>query len=1732
MRNVFLSFSGANRDEKNRIRSFLEKKDSSLKIFDSDEFCGAEYSEECIEKIKESQIFVSIVSEATMDGGGYCINEVITARQLECAGKLNILLFKLCDAPLRKGFEFQLNNHSDLNNLTRGTELGYEKLYEKTKWFLDCRENGKPQFENVNTVLSHYEVAPLKDNDFHSDIARDLHGAFLESKLVVLQGFPGMGRMHAAKTYLGLYPDENYRAYRVDVKNGDLRDFIKTVAIPSYDIGGMMRQSDDERRYAENLAYLEQMSSAVLIIVQNANIGRIDEELRRDLSRIGARLLVITSNSELESGFPTVHINTLSDDELTELFFERCPLPDDDKERAEPYLPELFFAAGNHTGTVIFLAKRFAEMESNADDIIDFVEGLTGGESEAQALLLAASDKYFSVSELTDGELDILFMLAYLPYDLIDLGDLKDFFRMAGMRDFSSLGRLKNKGYIEIEDGAVSIVDAISSAVRTKARPSERAIHALLAVLYDQFAVCSAGQFGYLCSFLKAFGEELDIPYLANSVGYLTIAFIFMSKYSESSADRFFEEYMKFSVPRLDELEEIIRKLSVRASAYMLCTYSLISDYFYDLAVESGFAEEFSDIIGGNGVDDISDEYFSNESFGLVKSLLDEKADEIGSDNYQKLVDMTEDCLSLVDRGELDLRGEGFLKIIPALSALIRMGKYDKVLYLTEKVVGSLSSEAPEYSVITPLMHAFMCFSHYNSGKDEDALIYGEKFLSADGFGIPGAESLRVQVQLMLLKLDVKHKRYEGVGRRVDALFGNIYLDQDEELMLLDTYASIQIFGGDWYKLRDFIKESALKRFGNVDSEHVDSLRDKLDECEHVIEAMESDSDGSSSERDIEDGSAESMEYYHKLLSSQIGKKKYDEVFRIADTILKRDLSVCTDGELLERARSASERMRKKSAGGASPFDGGEIAEVFSLVREAGFRILGMKHHKIQLVSGILMLMGYSPEIKNGEGKTFTIVLPAAALALSGRHVNVITSSSYLSERDRLWMKDIYEFLGISVGGATKGDPREFLNGDVVYAAFHTAILAYVNNGDSPGEGVRSRIFDAAIVDEADLIMVDGVNDVYPLTVPFKTNDKERIIKAFKLIRSGEIAEGEDYEIDGQRVNVYPTAVRKLCNLFGIGIQDTYEVTVCKDIIYFSLLALRVFKRDVDYSYRGVNVLLENRSTGTSSIAVQFLSGALRYKDFGFVPEMKRSIKLHVSSPRVAFSIYKTLICTSGTMMASRAVFEKHYGLRCINIPTNKEIIRKDRRYTLYLSDATHRDAIIERTRAALASGRPVLIVAPNAQRQKVIEGYLKYGAIPYNSVNYINEADANEVFAVAGIPGTVTVSTNIAGRGVDIVLGYNPKYCAVLKMREDGYSAGDIKEAQLRYPTDEKRSLMLRSYFNMLLSEYKEKNRPIRERLISDGGLCVIGTSIMTSFRHEQQMRGRAGRQGEPGESEFLVSINDENMLKLFRNDPRAIFQRFGEPREGIKSKIFSDALVSAQSRTEFVYLDTRKVRNQDHICFEFSERYFELVEGFKFNDSYLERAVTEALLCTDDGEALGILESVREKNKELAPKKKRLFGIFKKKEPELLKLEAILSALGPSVTRNQLNQAFDTVRRKRWSGFIERCKSVADDENTKNRMLPKPKPAMEVIKRYEKRVEARFTELMRDIIIDTLKGVGSDGLTVNKSRFENLSTIVSRLPRGFVMPNSPCPCGSGKKHKYCCGRKPSDGDESNDES
>ena len=913
-----------------------------------------------------------------------------------------------------------------------------------------------------------------------------------------------------------------------------------------------------------------------------------------------------------------------------------------------------------------------------------------------------------------------------------------------------------------------------------------------------------------------------------------------------------------------------------------------------------------------------------------------------------------------------------------------------------------------------------------------------------------------------------------------------------------------------------------------------------------------------------------------KKIFKSYSEKEVKRVMPIVEKIngMEEEISKLSDHEL----RRKTDYFKNRLANGETLDD--ILPEAFAVVREASKRALGMRHFDVQLIGGIILHQGRIAEMKTGEGKTLVATLPVYLNALEGKGVHVITVNDYLAKRDSEWMGKLYKFLGLSVGLVIAGmDPsqkQKAYAADITYGTNNEFGFDYLrDNMVIYKNQLVQRGLHYAIVDEIDSILIDEART--PLIISGRANESSDLYKKandfVKRLEAKVIVEEDvkdfdqaednekyDYIVDlkAKSASLTQKGIKKAEEFFHLENFNDLENSTLVHHVNQALRAHGVMKKDIDYIVKDGEVLIVDEFTGRIMYGRRYNNGLHQ------AIEAKEHVKIADESKTLAtitfqnyFRMYDKLSGMTGTAMTEEAEFEEIYNLDVVAIPTNKPMIRKDENDVIYKNEAAKYRAVVESIRESHKKGQPVLIGTVSIEKSEKLSKLLQKERIPHEVLNAKSHEKEAMIIAQAGKYGAVTIATNMAGRGTDIMLGGNSEYLAKEEMKRKKVPENLIEESNTYYETDDQDILRAREQFNELVKKYDEQIKDEKQKVIDAGGLKIIGTERHESRRIDNQLRGRSGRQGDIGESKFYIGLDDDLMKIFGGNAITKVYNTLGaDENMPIEAKMISKAVENAQKKVEgrnfsirknvlkyddvmnvqreIIYKQRRQVLDGENMSENISNMINSVaeeivgmyVEGEEGNSLNIESLNTEIL----NTFGIDMLDFLKEHKKDInavtEELEKQAHSKYEEKEQEI----------GSEQMRELERVVLLKVVDEKWMNHIDSMDELKNgiglraygqqdpvvkyrmegmdmfEEMTANIKVDVVKILMNIRKQGE--VRRQETAKITGAALEAINSVdGGKAINVNENK-----TVVNEGPK--VGRNDPCPCGSGKKYKNCCGK------------
>ncbi len=904
------------------------------------------------------------------------------------------------------------------------------------------------------------------------------------------------------------------------------------------------------------------------------------------------------------------------------------------------------------------------------------------------------------------------------------------------------------------------------------------------------------------------------------------------------------------------------------------------------------------------------------------------------------------------------------------------------------------------------------------------------------------------------------------------------------------------------------------------------------------------------------------------LFTKLFGSRSDREIKKIQPTVdkilaLEPEYKALTD----EQLQAKTDQFKKRLESGETLDD--LLPEAFATVREAADRVLGMRPYPVQLMGGIILHQGRIAEMKTGEGKTLVAVLPCYLNALTGRGVHVVTVNDYLAKRDSEWMGKVHRFLGLSVGlvipGMTPAERRTAYAADITYCTNNELGFDYLRDNMAiyKSELVqRGHAF--AIVDEVDSILIDEART--PLIISGKGEDSSKLyeladqfvasLRKQVFAKTDEKEVQDDYDCDyfvdekARTVSLTASGIAKAEKFFGVDNLADAENATLSHHINQAMKARGLMKRDIDYVVKDGQIIIVDEFTGRLMYGRRYNEGLHQ------AIEAKEKVKVAEESKTLAtitfqnfFRLYDKLSGMTGTALTEEEEFATIYKLDVVEIPTNRPVARIDHPDVVYKNEAGKYRAIIAQVVECHQKGQPVLVGTISIEKSELLSKMLKREGIPHSVLNAKYHEMEAQIIAQAGKLGAVTIATNMAGRGTDIVLGGNAEYLAKNELRKQDISDELLAEADAHGETDDVDVLTVRRRYEELLHQYKEQIKDEAEKVRQAGGLFIIGTERHESRRIDNQLRGRAGRQGDPGESRFYLSLEDD-LMRLFSSARiMSMMDTLGLDEDTpIDAKILSNAVENAQKNVEGRNFQARKrvleyddvMNTQREVIYAQRQKVLD-GEDLKENILSMLRGVLESGVTSEmaragklDGDAVAALLAQYEGV--YFPKGAYVPTGMETAESLTDSLDALAvqtyekkeAAYTPKIMRELERVVMLRVVDEYWMDHIDAMDDLKQGIGLRAYGQHDPVVAYkeEGYEMFQAMINAIREETVRRMFLVQLRPaqevkrekVAKETGATGTASAESVKKQPIRNKAQKVGPNDLCPCGSGKKYKKCC--------------
>ena len=909
------------------------------------------------------------------------------------------------------------------------------------------------------------------------------------------------------------------------------------------------------------------------------------------------------------------------------------------------------------------------------------------------------------------------------------------------------------------------------------------------------------------------------------------------------------------------------------------------------------------------------------------------------------------------------------------------------------------------------------------------------------------------------------------------------------------------------------------------------------------------------------------MGFLEKLFGNY-SKKEIKRIIPLQEKVLsyEEEYKKLSDAELKAKTVEFKERLN------AMETLDDILPEAFAVCREASDRVLGMRHFPVQILGGIILHQGRISEMKTGEGKTLVATLPAYLNALSGKGVHIVTVNDYLAKRDSEWMGKLYAFLGLKVGliihGMSHDEKKAAYDADITYCTNNELGFDYLRDNMAIYKEQRvQREHNFAIVDEVDSILIDEART--PLIISGrgeKSTDlytaANRFAKRLKMVKVTETDDkqtDEDNNYDGDYVvdekaktaTLTPEGVKKAEQEFKIDNLTDADNMIIAHHINLAIRAQGIMKRDVDYVVKDGEVIIVDEFTGRLMYGRRYNEGLHQ------AIEAKEGVQVAHESKTLAtitfqnfFRLYSKLSGMTGTALTEENEFRQIYNLDVVEIPTNKPVIREDNNDVVYKTEKAKFLAVIEQIKICHAKGQPVLVGTVTIEKSELLSSMLKKNGIPHNVLNAKHHEKEAEIIAQAGKFGAVTIATNMAGRGTDIMLGGNAEYLAKKELKGEGYSDEIIAEATGYADTDDADVLGAREKFAQYMKKFKAEIAPEAEKVKQAGGLYIIGTERHESRRIDNQLRGRAGRQGDPGSTRFYVSLEDD-LMRLFGGERVSNIMSMLKVDENqpLETKLLSNSIESAQGRVEDRNFSIRKnVLEYDDVMNKQREIIYkqrnQVLDGEDIKGK-IRNMVAETI---KEDVSRYITDDVVHDNWDLKGLREYYLGWVLKGDDLIFSVEELGETSYEAIEQfiiNRANEILDAKEEKytpekmreierivllrtvdeHWMDHIDAMDDLKQGIGLRgygqhNPVVEYRNEGTDMFNAMIDSVRRETSKKMLLVEYKTSEEVKREKVAEESATSDDGSLNKTVRGKGVVSKNALCPCGSGKKYKRCCGK------------
>lgn len=1532
---VFVSWRGSDRDLKNKIVSALQATlDAEDEIWESDEKCESNFSAECIDAIRLSQVFVIIVSEAAMEPS-YVIAELVEAKQREMCGELNMVVYKVSDVTYTSEFAANLNHISDANHVARlmGNETGVETLCKRVKNLLQRRKDNNPE-KPYDVAKPEIEGISVERNSFFAEHSRDdvfeeFDRCFEKSNVLFTSQFYGYGKKSVARKYAEKHRAEYEKVLLLPFFAGSIREFFVnglTITNINQDV---FENLNEDKIILKKIELLSRLDEKTLLIVPDVKIDARDDRFIIDaLCNIKCRIIFVTETvpKQFAAMFPVVSVGRMENGYLHDIFFYYYDNADED-EREEIFdsLEKFIDSIDGHTMSVEITARALADeygiYPSEVPEILDKINADSDNELSVRITELISS--LFDLKQFDDKQKTMLLVAALTAQIPLDEKTFVDMLKELEVFDSKLMKNLDECGWIKFdkESRSVCMEHFLARVCLSKIPKDEHVIEICLAFLQDfmvdQMMAINRSLFVNMAKRMEIFFEALGYEKLSEFFSLCILV------HNDAEIDKIgvsASRILKDAEAETDSIENENIRNNVKIVFKML--YSMVSIYIQcmesDLKNEGGLVYEkvlYEDIADPE-LWKFLDELIQRIDEPAIEAILTSLMNAFMSRSVRRI------CTELLRafdefcyiKQEMDSESESLALFAIMLESLgyktvLLTDKYPSLNLKICRAFADLIDENDGFSIGETEAYSYYALyfrrlieqsvTGYELDEVFDVFLFWYKKVKKTAFTSKEEANCKL---LDVVKCYCEAYAALPDGEKAEQAYSTIeamQVQSEDEIRLkleaVDVIVRAYITAGDVDRSVEFGQKALAKfneSFLRMAGERYADCCALYDEIKLLIKLM-TDKEGA---EQFKDASEEYISYYKTYAQTFADKRLLAKYTLAADAAVKLDYSDKSDEELLLISRE----MKKRAESGEDMW---KIApQAFALVSEAGKRTLGYKHHYVQYVGAAAIADGKIAEIYNGEGKTYTIILAAFLHSLYGRQVHITDKSKYLTERNFYWMEGVLKLLGCKVMLINENIGRYELSNaalcDVIYETLDAAVFNKMRIEMSTWSN-RLR-YDVLIADEADELMIAyGKQEFIMRTQGSGRNEKAILDSVYEYLLKHYDEKECYYSGDASSITLKPDAyevIEAFAERLGAHYGEARAYNIAERMVNMGIRAVYVYERGIDYHVINGSIRTENKVDGTFRGMDELCSYFLSKKEGLMLPYevIVYDEKADSCIAMEYLSGFGLLSGATATASGMKQEFKDLYGLEVISLPPNSPVVRFDHKAEFFATRKAKNDAILDLVAEKHEVGQPVLIIVPSIAECERFGRMLDWARIAHEQVNAKNSDDKADVLAQAGEIGKVTVATAIANRGVDIVLGGNPDMKAYNHLLAAGFSKMELDSAI--YSADENNEIKRK--YRAILNLYREKSEADKTAIEELGGLCVIGTECFDELRTEQQVRGRAGRQGAAGESYIFYSMEDGSIKKLFGpryESQKRMIERLCED-ESVSSTLLNKAIESGR--------------------------------------------------------------------------------------------------------------------------------------------------------------------------------------------------------------------------------------------